>query len=104
MKTVVKVHDSVAADYLAWVERNRRPPTGSDDMARLLEQELFAELKRTDGFPSSARYVESDDGSFWLWRYTADTWVQFVIHDQAAWFGGRVRKVVITGISDSPPA
>lgn len=103
MKTIVKIHEAIAADYIAWQERNRRPPTGSDDMARLLEQELIAELGRTDGFPPSAKFIEGGGQSYWLWRYTADTWVQFVIHDQAGWFGSRLRKVVIIGIADSPP-
>lgn len=102
MKVIVKVHEQARADYEAWMARHSRPPTGSAELAKLLRDELLAELERTEGRPTGALWVEMGSQSHYQWRFSADTWVRFVLSDQPPkWLRPAVRKVVITAIADS---
>lgn len=102
MTVVVKIHDYARPEYDAWMARHSQPPTGSPELARLLRDELFAELVRTEGKPVGAKWVATGPDSHYQWRYSTDTWVCFVLHDQPGrlWRASR-RKVIITSISDS---
>lgn len=102
MKTVVKIHDAAMEEYEAWIARHSQPPTGSREMAKLLEAELFAELVRTKGEPAEVKRVECGELSHFHWRFSADTWVRFVLHEiPRSMFRKAGRKVVIISFSDS---
>jgi hypothetical protein len=101
MTVTVKIHEYARPEYEAWMARHSQPP-GSPDMAKLLRDELFAELVRTEGEPDGARRIGGGDFSHYQWRYSADTWVRFVIHKiPRSVFRKSGRKVVITSISGS---
>lgn len=42
-------------------------------MAKLLRDELFAELVRTEGKPVGVKWVELGPQSHYQWRFSADT-------------------------------
>jgi len=102
MTVVVKIHEAAMAEYEAWMAWHSQPPTGSRELAKLLKDELFAELVRTEGKPVGVKWVELGPLSHYKWRFSADTWVRFVLHDQPRrLLRPASRKVVITSISDS---
>ncbi len=108
MDVTVQFHEWAEESYREWWHRLSQPPTGSADMASLHQRELIAEFMRCDGLPPAAKWVDDNEWSRWVWRFAADTWVEFVIHDvPAAWwqklFGTPKRRVIITSISASRP-
>lgn len=101
MTVVVKIHEAAMAEYEAWMARHSQPPTGSEEMAKLLYDELVAELVRTHGEPNGVERVAMGELSHFLWRYSSDTFVRFVLHKvPGTFFRKPGRKVVITSISD----
>ena len=105
MRVVVKVHRSAEPDYRAWRQRNSRPPSGSPEMAQLLEDELCGHLERAQGRPEGAKVNADADPPYWVWRFSSDTWVRYILKDRTEWpLGGRVRKVVILAIRNAPLA
>ncbi len=102
MTVTVKIHDYARAEYEVWMARHSQPPTGSPDMAKLLRDELFAELVRTNGEPAGVKRIERGEQSHFHWRFSTDTWVRFVIHEiPRSFFRKAGRKVIITSISES---
>jgi hypothetical protein len=102
MTVTVKIHDYARTEYEAWMARHSQPPTGSPEMAKLLYDELVAELVRTHGEPKGVERVAMGELSHFLWRYSSDTFVRFVLHKvPGSFFRKAVLKVVITSISDS---
>lgn len=101
MTVTVKIHNYTRPEYEAWMSRHSQPP-GSPEMAKLLRDELFAELVRTEGKPVGVKWIEAGPDSHYKWRFSADTWVCFVLRDSPKGMWRRaIRKVVITSISDS---
>lgn len=105
MRVVVKFHRSAEPDYRAWRQRNSRPPVGSPAMAQLLEDELRGHLERIQGMPDGAAANAEADPPYWIWRFSSDTWVRYILKDRTEWpLGGWVRKVVILAIRNVPLA
>ena len=101
MRVEVKVHRDAAAEYRDWVDRNAAPP-GHVALAQVLEAELLAELERTHGRPLGAVFLPAAVPPVWVWRYNADTWIAYSVHDFPGWLRARLRKVVIRRVSDRP--
>jgi hypothetical protein len=105
MRIEVKVSLDAEAEYRAWVASNRLPPTGSNELARLLEAELLGELERTEGKPSGYVTVTTATETYRVWRFNSNTWVRYVLHHyRLGLIRGWLLKVVITGIARTPAA
>lgn len=105
MRIEVKVALSAEAEYRAWIHSNTLPPTGSRDLARLLETELLGELERTAGEPVGKVTVTTPTESYRVWRFNSNTWVRFVVHrHHLGLLSGWLIKVVITGLGRTPLA
>ncbi len=102
MKTVVEIHRSAAVEYFDWIQRNSQPPFGSRDIAQVFDDELRAELIRTDGLPANAVQNTSFAIPYWIWRFNSNTWIRYVIKDRSTGlFGGVSRRVIITDFSET---
>lgn len=105
MRVIVKFHESARDDYDAWVARLRSAPTGNAEVARIHAEELVKQLRATDGMPAGAVFRDDLDPASWVWRFSADTWVRYVLKDiRVGMFGGLTVEVVVTAVATRPPA
>lgn len=104
MRVVVKFHDTARASYLEWQARLSQPPTGNPGIARVHAEELIHQLQVHGGVPPGAEFRPELDPPAWVWRYSSDTWVRFVLRERRLrLWGGTILEVRVTGVMNQPP-
>jgi len=102
---IVRFHESARDDYDGWVERLRSAPTGNAEVARIHAEQLIEQLKATGGAPAGAVYRNELTPPSWVWRFSADTWVRYVVREmRVGMFGGLTAEVVILAVATRPIA
>jgi hypothetical protein len=105
MRVVVKFHHSARADYLAWQTRLRDSRSGNAEVARIHAEELIRELEQHNGMPPGAKFRADVDPPSWIWRFSADTWVRYVLRDRrSGLWGSSVREIIVTAVANQPPS
>lgn len=105
MRVIVKFHESARDDYNAWVERLRTAATGNVEVARIHAEELIGQLKVSGGAPAGAVFRAELAPPSWVWRFSADTWVRYIVRDiRVGMFGALTVEVIVLAVATRPPA
>lgn len=104
MKVIVKFHHVARESLATWQKNLSREPGGNPALATFICDELVRELERHDGVPPGA-YLDRDLAPpRWVWRFSADTWIQYLHHPVGHGFWRQAtREVIILEISPRPP-
>jgi hypothetical protein len=103
MRVVVKFHQNARKDYDEWQTRLSQPPTGNAGIARMNAEEMVRQFEKSNGIPSGAKLRAERDPQVWEWRFSSDTWIQFICRKrrQGLW-GGASLEVIVTAITNQP--
>jgi hypothetical protein len=104
MRVIVRFHESARVGYESWQARLSREPIGSHALARLHAEELIRQFEIHDGVPEGARFRSDLDPPAWIWRFSSDTWVQFIRRTRKVGLWGQVAvEILVTGLRNHPP-
>jgi hypothetical protein len=74
-----------------------------ENSARFHEAELVRVLVESEGMPAGATKDSSVEPPVWLWKYSASTWVRYILRDESTGFlGPKRRRVIILAIGPPP--
>ncbi len=99
MTVVVKFHGSASPSLAAWRRRLLAMPPHDPAMAHVLIDEMVRWFQKYDGVPPDT-VVANQPTPRHVAKFSADTWVHFQIKKTGT---GRVRSVIVLGVTDSPP-
>ncbi len=98
MTVVVKFHGQASPSLIAWRQRLLAQPPHDPRLAHVLIEEMIRWFQQFNGMPPGTRHITVPDPRH-VAKFSADTWVHFQIKN----FNGRIRTVIVIGVSDSPP-
>lgn len=104
MRVVVKRHRQSAIGFVTWQARVAAQPPHDPAVWRVLWDEAVRQFETHDGLPPAANWHAQSSPPRYVWRYTSDTWIHFVVKQKKdAWFTPTYREVVVIEVSVTPP-
>ena len=105
MRVVVKRHRQSAVGFLSWQARVAATPPHDPAVWSVLWEEAIRQFEAHAGLPTAAVWHARLTPPRYVWRFSADTWIHFVVKQKKDnWLAPTHREVVVIEVSDRPPS
>jgi hypothetical protein len=89
---------------MAWQARVASQPPHDPKVWIVLWVEAVRQFEAHQGLPPAASWEATLSPPRYVWRYTADTWIHFIVKQKKdSWLTATHREVVVIEVTDLPP-
>jgi hypothetical protein len=101
----VRFHVDTERDFAKWIHGNDVRRGSHPAITEALIDELISELKASEGNPIGAFFVPQLQPPRWVWRFSSDTWISYILRTKrTGLFGSVTLEVIVLSIASEQPA